>query len=402
MERNREKHAERQSRRRIVVCGHLCLDLIPGFPPIEGTHDYFRPGRLSVVDAPVISTGGAVSNVGLSLHRLGLPVRLVAKVGRDPLGRIVLERVASLSPALAKGITAVDGETTSYSFVLNPPGVDRIFLHCPGANDTLVDSDVADSALDDAAMFHFGYPPVMEKIWSDGGKRLARLLRRAKKRGAITSLDMSLPDPASPSGRVDWDGFLARVLPHVDLFVPSVEELLFMTDRSSFDRFVARGGGDAIIRGIGFAQLEELAGKAIGRGVSAVMIKLGDRGVYFRTGPKSVPGTAGWENRELYTPVFAVPRVAGTAGAGDATIAGFLASIFRGLAPNEALTMAVAVGGCCVEAPDATSGIRSWAETLSRVRKGWRRAAAVVPEPGWARGENGIWRGPHDAAGSSY
>jgi hypothetical protein len=25
-----------------------------------------------------------------------------------------------------------------------------------------------------------------------------------------------------------------------------------------------------------------------------------------------------------------------------------------------------------------------------------------VPEPGWARGENGIWRGPHDAAGSSY
>ena len=30
------------------------------------------PGRLSLVEAPVISTGGAVSNVGLSLHRLGL------------------------------------------------------------------------------------------------------------------------------------------------------------------------------------------------------------------------------------------------------------------------------------------------------------------------------------------
>jgi len=393
---------EKQSKRSIVVCGHLCLDLIPGFPPVEGSHDYFRPGRLSVVNAPVISTGGAVSNVGLSLYRLGLPARLVAKVGSDPLGRIVLERVASLGPALIKGITAVDGETTSYTFVLNPPGIDRIFLHCPGANDTFVDTDVAESVLAGAVIFHFGYPPLMEKIWSDGGRRLARIFRRARESGAVTSLDMSLPDPASPSGRVDWDGFLARVLPRVDLFVPSVEELLFMTDRPSFERFVARGGGEAIIREIGFAKLDELAGKAIRRGARAVMIKLGDRGVYLRTGQKGVPGMTGWEDREMYTPVFAVPRVAGTTGAGDATIAGFLASFFKGLAPAEALTMAVAVGGCCVEAPDATSGIRSWAETVSRVRKGWRRAAAVVPEAGWARGENGIWRGPHDAAGSSY
>lgn len=393
-----KKHAEGQSKGRIVVCGHLCLDLIPGFPPIEGTHDYFRPGRLSVVDAPVISTGGAVSNVGLSLHRLGLPVRLVAKVGSDPLGRIILERIAGVGPALAKGITAVDGETTSYSFVLNPPGVDRIFLHCPGANDTFVDGDVAESALEDAAVFHFGYPPLMEKIWSDGGKRLARLLRRAKAQGAITSLDMSLPDPASPSGKVDWDGFLSRVLPYVDLFVPSVEELLFMMERPSFDRFVARGGGEAIIRNIGFSQLGMLAQKAIGRGVSAVMIKLGDRGAYLRTSAKGMQGRTRWENRELFTPVFSVPKVAGTTGAGDSTIAGFLASVFKGLAPDEALTMAVAVGGCCVEAPDATSGILSWTETVHRVREGWQRAAAVVPEAGWARGEDGTWRGPSDSA----
>jgi sugar/nucleoside kinase (ribokinase family) len=208
---------------------------------------------------------------------------------------------------------------------------------------------------------------------------------------------MSLPDPASPSGRVDWDGYLARVLPHVDLFVPSVEELLFMTDRAAFDRFVARGGGEAILRTIGFAQLGELAQKAIGRGVSAVMIKLGDRGAYLRTAAKGALGTKGWENRELYTPVFSVPTVAGTAGAGDSTIAGFLASVFKGLAPGEALTMAVAVGGCCVEAPDATSGIRSWTKTVRRVRAGWQRAATAVPEAGWARGEDGHWRGPRDA-----
>ena len=32
--------------------------------------------------------------------------------------------------------------------------------------------------------------------------------------------------------------------------------------------------------------------------------------------------------------------------------------------------MAVAVGACCVEEPDATSGIRPWDETVERVRAG--------------------------------
>ena len=197
---------------------------------------------------------------------------------------------------------------------------------------------------------------------------------------------------------MDWDGLLARVLPFVDIFVPSVEELLFMMDRRSFDKLAAEGGGEAIIRNVGFTQLAELAQKSLARGVRAVLIKLGDRGAYLRTGA-GLAGLAGWENREMYTPVFSVPKVAGTTGAGDSTIAGFLASVQKGLEPSEALTMAVAVGGCCVEAPDATSGIRTWTETARRVEKGWQRAAVIVHEAGWARHENGVWRGPGDSSG---
>ena len=61
------------------------------------------------------------------------------------------------------------GEVTSYTVVLNPPGIDRIFLHCPGANDTFTDEDVTDEVLGGASLFHFGYPPLMKQIWSDGG-----------------------------------------------------------------------------------------------------------------------------------------------------------------------------------------------------------------------------------------
>ncbi|MGA2379114.1 MAG: carbohydrate kinase family protein [Spirochaetia bacterium] len=380
----------------IVVCGHLCLDIIPGFPALEGAHDWFRPGRLSLVGAPVISTGGAVSNVGLSLHRLGLPVRLVAKIGNDPLGRLIVERVRAMGENLARGLTRAEGEVTSYSVVLNPPGIDRIFLHCPGANDTFTDADVSDEVIEGASIFHFGYPPLMKQIWSDGGLRLERLLARAKAQGALTSLDMSLPDPSSPSGMIDWAALLSRVLPRVDVFVPSVEELLFMLDRPGFTRLTGAGGGEEIIRKVTFADLARLAARAHDAGVSAVLIKLGDRGAYLHTSSRGLAGAAGWASRELYTPVFSVPKIAGTVGSGDATIAGFLASVVRGLGAEEALTLAVAVGGCCVEAPDATSGIRTWEETRGRVKAGWARRSVEIREPGWRPVAHGVRAGPGD------
>ncbi len=379
------------SARPVVVCGHLCLDIIPGFPPIQG-HDWFRPGRLSTVDAPVIATGGAVSNVGLALHRLGLPVRMVAKIGADPLGRLILERVRAEGEALSDGLAIVEGETTSYTVVLNPPGIDRIFLHCPGANDTFTDADVSDSALRGAAIFHFGYPPLLKQVYSDGGARLERILSRARAAGALTSLDMSLPDPSSPSGMVDWGAFLGRVLPKVDLFVPSIEELLFMLDRPGFTRL---GGGDEIIRSVTFADLEGISRRVHDAGAPVVLIKLGDRGAYVHTAASGLRGMPGWASRELYSPVFTVPKVAGTAGSGDATIAGFLSSVERGLGPEQALTNAVAVGACCVEAPDATSGVRSWEETLGRVKAGWMRRS-VQPEPGWRLAAEGVLAGPAD------
>ena len=88
---------------------------------------------------------------------------------------------------------------------------------------------------------------------------------------------------------------------------------------------------------------------------------MGDQGLYVR-----------WPDRELHAPCFAVD-VAGTTGSGDATIAGFLAGLVRGLSPAEVMTMAAAVGACCCEAADATSGIRPWEEVCERVAGGWKR-----------------------------
>jgi hypothetical protein len=47
----------------------------------------------------------------------------------------------------------------------------------------------------------------------------------------------------------------------------------------------------------------------------------------------------------------------------------------RGLTPEKALEAALAVGACNVEAADAISGLRSWPDTLQRIRAGWEQKA---------------------------
>src|SRR5439155_2685197 len=71
-------------------------------------------------------------------------------------------------------------------------------------------------------------------------------------------------------------------------------------------------------------------------------------------------------------PCFAT-HVVGTTGSCDATIAGFLLGLLRGMTPEATLSAACAIGACNVEAADALSGIRSWPETMERIATGWPR-----------------------------
>ncbi len=74
-----------------VVAGHLCLDIFPTLShlPVGQFTALFRPGHLVDVGPVSFSTGGAVSNTGLALHRLGIETYLSAKVGVDPFAEIV-------------------------------------------------------------------------------------------------------------------------------------------------------------------------------------------------------------------------------------------------------------------------------------------------------------------------
>ena len=52
----------------------------------------------------------------------------------------------------------------------------------------------------------------------------------------------SIPvDPGSEAGQEDWKAILEAVLPDVDFFEPSLEELCYMLDRPRYDELAASG-----------------------------------------------------------------------------------------------------------------------------------------------------------------
>jgi len=385
----------------IVVAGHICLDVTPQF---LGGGLALLPGGLTQMGPVTFAAGGGVANVGLTLGKLGVPVKLIAKVGDDLFGSLI----ADLLQLVTASLTVSPDDATSYSVVISPPGFDRHFLHHPGCNDRFSPTEIDPDNAAGAAFFYFGYPSMMRAVFDDGGAALAELLGSLRARGVATAVDMALPDPDSVSGRVNWRAFLERVLPHVDVFVPSLAEAAYMlgADALSKNADPMKNVHSKNVDGAPASpRLYDLTGQLLAMGAGVAGLKLGEQGLYLRTADRARLGASpisfppAWAERELWSPAFAA-TVVDTVGAGDALYAGLLTAVIKGLSLEDAASVATATGSCSVEASGVLGGVRSWEETLARISGGWARTAHDVP-PTWTRHVSGVYLGPHDRIGGA-
>ena len=366
-------------KKKIISAGHICIDITPVFPlenKCSEIGELLVPGKLIHMKPADVHTGGSVANTGLALKLLGADVQLLGKVGDDAFGAMIADLLAGYG---AGGLIVDKESTTSYSVVLAVPGIDRIFLHSPGANNTFTNGDIPEEALADAALFHFGYPPVMKKLYENDGAELAAILRRAKEHDVATSLDMTSVDPNSAAGRVDWVKILEAVLPYTDFFVPSFEELCFMLDRERYNALSAHGG-DMTQQLDMEADVKPLAARCLELGCRAVLIKCGTSGLYLRTADRKTMGQVGsrleldaavWADRERIQPCFRADQVLSGTGAGDTSIAAFLMAAAEGKAPELCAALAAAEGACAVTAYDALSGLKPLDVLEARIASGW-------------------------------
>lgn len=363
-----------------VVAGYLGVDLTPGFHPSRQAVSFaelFRPGKLIETEGLHISLGGVVANTGLAMLKFGRRVALAGCVGEDALGDLALARLAQAG--VSAGVRRKPGGRTAYGFVIAPPGLDRVFLEDSGCNRTFTADDVDWARVAQSRLFHFGYPPLMEALWTDGGAELRKLLARARETGAAVSLDMTLPDPDSPAGKAGWTAILEGILPLVDIFVPSIEEILFMLDPGLFARLVAGSGGGDLIEIIPPEAYEQLAERVLGMGVKILLLKAGHRGAYLRTAdlaglsaPSSPFGLADARGCPggAWIPPFPVEAglVRNACGAGDCAIAGFLSALLDGESVRDAAAFAMLAGRDNLYGEDSLLGLRDWPRMAAEIR----------------------------------
>jgi sugar/nucleoside kinase (ribokinase family) len=163
------------------------------------------------------------------------------------------------------------------------------------------------------------------------GEGAAALFRGARAQGKLTTMDVTW----DVEGR--WLSTIAPCLPHLSWFLPSTKEAAKIT---------------------GLERPEEMAAFLRAQGVGGVVIKLGQRGCYVL--PQGKPG--------FFVPAYKVQAV-DTTGAGDAFVAGFLAGLLRGWAPERCARLACAAAALNIQKVGATAGMPTLAQVESFLKE---------------------------------
>jgi len=263
------------------------------------------------IDSLTMASGGDALNTACAIGKLGgQSVRLCARVGEDAFGRFVADQVAASG---VESALIVDGDNaTSTSLILVEPGGERHIVYYGACNDALSASDVLGVDWSGVGHLHIGSALALM------GLDLTELLREAKRRNIVTSMDVTY----DPTGR--WMQTLEPALAYCDYFLPSLEEAHALT---------------------GETRPERIAAALSGFGIKGLAIKLGAEGSFI-TDFSQV-----W--RVSARPV----NVVDTTGAGDCFVAGFLHGLLAGLPLNECGNRGAQVAAMGIAQFGATTGI---------------------------------------------
>jgi sugar/nucleoside kinase (ribokinase family) len=338
-----------------VIAGYICVDLVPDFKKAysyTNISDLFVPGKLIEIDGMSFVPGGVVPNTGLAMKKFNKNVFLNGLVGDDFIGKILKEWLAKYE--LSEGITTTTEAGTAFSIVIAPPGIDRIFLESPGCNQLFDRSSINFNAVSQSRLFHFGYPPLLKQFYDKNGDNLADLFSEIQKMGVVTSLDFSLPDTESESGRLNWPSIMQKILPLTDIFVPSLEEVLQIMKPGENEEIISAIAGSDTIGPEIVNNIRETGRQCIDSGVKILLIKAGHHGAYLLTGDvSSISEKAGlnldpgkWNNCELWCKAYKADpiKITHSSGAGDTAVAAFLSAILDGENPGTAVRFAAVAG----------------------------------------------------------
>lgn len=190
----------------VCVVGEINLDLILYGLPKELVLD-----RELLANGLALTLGSSSAIFAHNLALLGSRVGFISKVGGDPLGKLVLERLAAPGVDVAR---VKRGTTSTGLTVILPYLQQRYILTYPGTMFEMQYSDIDMQYARSARHLHVSSFFLHRAL----RPRIGDLFREAKAAGLSTSLDTN-DDPENK-----WDRDLLDVLKHVDIFIPNDRE----------------------------------------------------------------------------------------------------------------------------------------------------------------------------------
>lgn len=280
-------------------------------------------GKLQLIDKIELFTGGCATSAAIDMAKLGLNVAIIGKIGNDGFGKFMSASLKDENVNI-DGLRASNEIGTSASIVTVDSSGERSFLHYLGANSEFEISDIDYGIIQNSKIVFVAGTMLLPKF---DGVQCAEFLKRAKEMGKYTVLDTAWDS----KGR--WMSVLEPCMKYIDLFIPSVEEAAMLSGKE---------------------EPEEMADAFFELGVKNVVIKLGKRGCFIKkpNGEKHI------------IPTYSKIKAIDTTGAGDSFVAGFLTGLTKGWDLYECGKFANAVGTHCVMAAGASTGIKSFEETV--------------------------------------
>ncbi|MDJ1009532.1 MAG: sugar kinase [Paracoccaceae bacterium] len=288
--------------KKIVVIGEILVEIMA---------DTIGDGFLDAQPLTGPFPSGAPAIFAAQAARLGQPAAVISAVGEDDFGRINLDRLRAVGVDTSAIFVDADRPTGSAFVRYDTDGGRRfVFNIRHSAAGHLHLTNTVRALLAEADHLHVMGSSLSSPDFVALNIEAAEAVRA---RGGTVSFDPNLRrEILSAPGMADA---MARILSLTDLYLPSGDEVSLLTRAEDTEGAIA---------------------ELLARGITAVVEKMGAAGAAYhdRQGRYEVPG-------------FAVDEIDPT-GAGDCFGATFTALWLRGMAPQDALTLAAASGALAV------------------------------------------------------
>ncbi len=302
----------------IVVLGGINMDLIGTAPRLPA------PGETILGGEFYTAPGGKGGNQAVAAARMDASAKMVGRVGKDMFGPGLLEDLRACGVDVSS-VAEDAGAASGIALILLDAARQNHIVAIYGANMRCDDRQVGavESALDgaDALMLQLEIPAATS----------LKAARIAKEMGVRVVWD---PSPAV--------GFPPEAYAVVDVLTPNQTEAAALTGVEVKDA----------------ASAEAAARALIGRGVQAVVVKMGEDGAFFLA-----------DEDGGYVPAYRV-EASDTVAAGDAFGAAMTCSLAEGKPMGEAVRYGAAAGALAVTKPGAQEAMPSRAEVEALLASG--------------------------------